>query len=106
MINQYDVYWVTLDPTMGSEIKKTRPCVIISPDELNRPLSTVLVAPLTSAFKSYPFRVNCTVQGKAGSIAIDQIRCIDKSRLTSKISQLPDNISKELKKIIYEMLVK
>ena len=82
---QYDVCWVELDPTQGSEIAKTRPCVVVSPDELNALLNTVVVVPLTSTLRGYPFRVQCVVAGKKGELAIDQIRAVDKSRLKSNI---------------------
>jgi mRNA interferase MazF len=78
-INRYKVFWITLDPTEGSEIAKTRPCVIISPDELNRYLRTVIVAPMTTAQKKYPYRINCVLAGKSGNIALDQIRTVDKN---------------------------
>ena len=106
MVKQYEVYWANLDPTTGKEMKKTRPCVIITPDELNRHLSTVLIAPLTSTIKSFPYRVKCDIEGKQGEIAIDQTRCIDKTRLKTKISHLPEDIIQEIKQVILEMLVK
>ena len=74
-----------LDPTQGSEIAKTRPCVVVSPDELNAHLNTVVIVPLTSTLRGYPFRVQCVVAGKKGKLAIDQIRAVDKSRLKSNI---------------------
>lgn len=76
---------VELDPTQGSEIAKTRPCVVVSPDELNAHLNTVVIVPLTSTLRGYPFRVQCVVAGKKGKLAIDQIRAVDKSRLKSNI---------------------
>jgi len=82
-INQYGIYWVNLDPTQGSEISKIRPCVVVSPDEINKYLNTVVIVPLTSTLKNYPFRVKCVVSGKAGELAIDQIRTVDKTRLNS-----------------------
>lgn len=106
MVNQYDIYWVNLDPTIGHEIKKTRPCIIVSPDELNKWLGTVLVAPLTSSIKDYPFRTSCLFNGKSGSIAIDQMRCTDKSRLLKKGGSLTYKEIKELKAVLEEMLIK
>jgi mRNA interferase MazF len=85
---RFEIYLVSLDPTLGSEIKKTRPCLIISPDELNGHLNTVIVAPLTSTIRNYPTRINCHVDGKDGQIALDQLRAIDKVRLNKKIGTL------------------
>ena len=81
---RFDVYLVNLDPTVGSEIKKTRPCVIVSPNEMNNHISTIIVAPLTSKLRNYPTRVPCRVEGKQGQIVLDQIRTVDKSRLVKK----------------------
>ena len=80
-----DVYLVDLNPTKGTEIKKTRPAVIISPDEMNRTLKTVIIAPLTSTIRIFPFRTDCTFQRKKGQIALDQIRSLDKKRLIKKV---------------------
>ncbi len=88
MVKRFEVYLVNLDPTIGSEIQKTRPCLIISPDELNRPLATVIVAPMTTHGKSYPFRVPVTFGGKSGHIALDQIRTVDKRRLIKLLGQI------------------
>ena len=81
------IWWVNLDPTLGSEIRKTRPAVIVSPDELNGHLNTVVVVPLTSG-RAYPFRVPTKVQGKPGVAAVDQVRTIDKRRLVKRIKTL------------------
>lgn len=105
VVKQYDVYWISLDPTQGSEIAKTRPCVVVSPDDLNRSLRTVVVIPITSTTKSYPWRVNCTVKNKNGSIAADQIRVVDKTRLGGKIGALSVTEIRELKQVLQEMLV-
>lgn len=80
-----DVYLVDLNPTRGVEIKKTRPAVIISPNEMNSTIKTVIIAPLTSTIRAYPFRVDCTFQKKKGQIALDQIRALDKARLIKKL---------------------
>lgn len=108
-IRQFDIHWVELDPTQGSEIAKRRPCVVVSPDELNDFLRTVIIIPVTSTIKRYPFRVRCSIAGKTGEIATDQIRTVDKSRImTSKrlIDHLmPDEIT-NLQNILYEMFVK
>lgn len=81
VVNRFDVFYVNIDPTLGSEIKKTRPCVNFSTDEMNRALKTIIVAPLTSTMRKYPTRIDCVVQRKKGQIALDQIRIIDKERL-------------------------
>ncbi|MCF8067193.1 MAG: type II toxin-antitoxin system PemK/MazF family toxin [Desulfobacterales bacterium] len=88
VINRFDVYLVNLDPTLGSEIKKTRPCLIISPDEMNRHIRTTIVAPMTSSHKDYPTRINCTFKRKKGQIVLDQIRTIDKIRLIKKLGSI------------------
>ena len=85
VVRRFDVFLINLDPTIGSEIKKTRPCLIISPDEINRHIRTVIVAPMTTAGKDYPTRVPCKFQNKKGQIVLDQIRAIDKSRLVKKL---------------------
>ena len=105
MVNQYEIYWINLDPTIGNEIKKSRPCLIISPNELNRGLGTVLASPLTKTVRNYPFRVGCVVNGKQGAIALDQTRCIDKSRLGKKIETLDQTTILKIKNTLHEMLV-
>jgi mRNA interferase MazF len=98
---RFDVYLVNLDPTIGSEIKKTRPCIIVSPNEMNDHISTIIVAPLTSKLRNYPTRVPCRVEGKQGQIVLDQIRTVDKSRLVKKITTLSKHIqSKVISKLI------
>lgn len=84
------VYWVDLDPTRGSEIQKTRPCIVVSPDELNTHLRTVLIAPVTSGGRPYPWRVECRIQQKRGRIALDQLRTVDRERLVGFIGVLPE----------------
>ena len=84
------VYLVRLDPTLGSEIKKTRPCVIVSPDELNEHLRTVIVAPMTTGGRAYPWRPRCRFQGRAGFVALDQLRTVDVERLVKSLGQLDD----------------
>ena len=85
---RFEVYLVSLDPTVGSEIKKTRPCLIVSPHELNRHLSTVIVAPMTTQGRTYPTRVPCLFQGKSGEIVLDQLRTVDKSRLLKRLGPI------------------
>ena len=82
MISRFEVYYVNLDPTSGSAIRKTRPCVVISPNEMNRNISTIIIAPLTSKLRKYPTRVPCRVEGKQGQIVLDQIRTIDKTTMS------------------------
>jgi mRNA interferase MazF len=97
------VYWVTLDPTKGHEMGKMRPCVVVSPDQLNRHLQTVIVAPLTSTLKEYPWRVKCKVAGKWGTIATDQLRTVDKERLEGLIAKLDRHESEALLEVLREM---
>jgi mRNA interferase MazF len=87
-MKRFDVYLVALDPTLGSEIKKTRPCLIVSPDESNRHLATVIVAPMTTKGRTYPTRVRCTFQGKQGQVVLDQLRTVDKARLVKRLGRI------------------
>lgn len=102
---QYDVYLINLDPTVGHEIKKTRPCLIISPDEMNDNLQTVTIAPMTTKSHAYPTRVRIDFQGKTGWIVLDQIRTVDKKRLTKKLGMIDRKAIQKVKSIIKEMLV-
>jgi mRNA interferase MazF len=88
VINRFDVYLTNLDPTVGSEIQKTRPCLVISPDEMNRHIRTVIVAPMTTAGNDYPTRVACKFKREKGQIVLDQIRTIDKTRLIKKLGSI------------------
>ncbi|MDX2437614.1 MAG: type II toxin-antitoxin system PemK/MazF family toxin [Acidobacteriota bacterium] len=88
--SRFDVFLISLDPTRGSEIRKTRPCLIISPDEMNDHISTVIVAPMTTKGRPYPTRVSCTFQGKRGQIVLDQIRTVDKTRLVRRLGTISD----------------
>lgn len=88
VVKRFDVYLVNLDPTVGSELKKTRPCLVISPDEMNRWIKTVIVAPMTTKGQAYPSRVSCRFQGKDGKVVLDQIRTIDKTRLVRRLGRL------------------
>ena len=87
-VSRFDVYLVALDPTVGTEIKKTRPCVVVSPDELNDAVRTVIVAPMTSRGHGYPWRVRCRFRGRRGEVIVDQIRTVDRSRLLKKLGRL------------------
>jgi mRNA interferase MazF len=100
---RFDVFLVNLDPTIGNEIQKTRPCVIVSPDEMNRNISTVIIAPMTTKGREYPTRVICQFQNKDGQIVLDQIRTVDKSRLVKKIGQISQDEQREVLNILAEM---
>ena len=102
---QYDIFVFDPNPTKGHEVRKIRPCVIISPDELNDFLSTVIIAPLTTKVRNYPFRPAIKLGKVSGSIMLDQIRCIDKSRLTKRIGELPQSVIMTVKNVLKEMLV-
>lgn len=104
-LNQYHIVLVNLDPTEGSEIKKTRPCVIISPNEMNKYLRTVIVAPMTTNTAKYPTRVLVKADNKKGMIAIDQIRAIDKQRITKIFGSLSGTEIKKCKKVLQETFV-
>lgn len=104
-VNQYQLVLVNLDPTIGSEIKKTRPCVIISPDEMNKFLNTIVIAPVTSSSKQYPTRVKINQKNINGWIALDQIRTIDKRRINKVLDYLSTNETNKVKDIIKETFV-
>jgi mRNA interferase MazF len=87
-MKRFDVYWVNLDPTIGREIKKMRPAVIVSPDEMNEELDTIIIAPLTTALRNWPTRIFVKLDGKEGEVVLDQIRTVDKIRLKKKIGSL------------------
>lgn len=103
VIGRFGVYLVALDPTVGSEIQKTRPCVVVSPDEMNRHIRTVIVAPLTTAGQAYPTRVACTFQGKRGQVVLDQIRTIDKIRLVRRLGSIDARTQPRLLEVLQEM---
>ena len=96
MVKRFDVYLVNLDPTVGHEIKKSRPCLIISPDELNRYISTVIIAPMTTKGRPYPTRIPCIFQDKKGQIILDQIRTVDKSRFVKRLGKIDIETQKEV----------
>ncbi len=104
-LKQYSIVLVNLDPTIGSEIKKTRPCVIISPNELNKYLKTIVVVPMTTNLNKYPTRIAVKSNGKNGMIAIDQIRTIDKSRIIKTFDKLKSSEIRKLKDVIRETFV-
>jgi mRNA interferase MazF len=104
-INQYQIVLVNLDPTIGGEIKKTRPCVVISPNEMNKHLRTVVVAPMTTTSKKYPTRIEIKHDNKIGWIVIDQIRTIDRQRIIKVLSRLTKPEIKEVKSVVKETFV-
>lgn len=105
VINQYDVFLINLDPTIGHEIKKSRPCLIISPNEMNKNIETVIIAPMMTKSKNYPTRISIKFESKEGFIVLDQIGTIDKLRLIKKLGSINNRCIKEVKKVIKEMLV-
>ena len=104
-IKQYDIYLINLDPTIGSEIQKTRHCLIISPDEMNRNIQTIIIAPMTTKSHNYPTRVKVTFEKKTGWIVLDQIRASDMRRLVKKLGRVSDDTIIKIKAVIKEMLV-
>jgi mRNA interferase MazF len=88
VVQRFDVWLVTLDPTVGSTIRKTRPALVVSPDEMNAHIATVIIAPMTTKGRSYPTRVPCTFQGKSGKVVLDQLRTVDKARLVKRLGRL------------------
>lgn len=105
-VSRFDVFLVALDPTLGHEIKKSRPCAIISPDEMNRHIGTVIIAPMTTKGRSYPSRVDCTFQGKRGQVVLDQVRTVDKQRLVKRLGQLSLATSDRVLEVLGEMFQK
>lgn len=103
VIKRFDVYLINLDPTIGSEIQKVRPCLVISPDEMNRHIATVIVAPMTTKGRDYPTRVSCSFEGKTGQVVFDQIRTIDKSRLVKKLGGIDKQVEEDVLTILAEM---
>ena len=106
VVNKFEIWIVNLDPTIGSEIQKTRPAVIISPDEMNHSINTVIIAPMTTKTRNYPTRAEITFQGKKGQIALDQIRTIDKSRLISKIGTAGTHVQDKITIILQSLFAK
>lgn len=94
-LKRFDVYLVNLDPTVGSEIQKTRPCVVVSPDEMNRHIATMMIAPMTTKGRPYPTRVACRFQGKEGQIVLDQLRTVDKVRLVKRLGRIDEETQQD-----------
>lgn len=103
VVKRFEVYLVSLDPAVGHEIRKTRPCLIISPDETNRYIATVIVAPMTTKGRDYPTRVNCSFNGKDGQVVLDQIRTVDKSRLAHRLGEIDPKAKEAVLSVIAEM---
>lgn len=103
VVKRFDVFLINLDPTMGSEIRKSRLCLIISPDEMNKFIATVIVAPMTTKGRNYPTRVTCSFKGKKGQVVLDQIRTVDKTRLVKKLGSIDAEIQEEVLSKLAEM---
>ena len=102
-VSRFDVFLVKLDPALGSEIKKTRPCLVISPDEMNRHIRTAIVAPMTTKGRPYPTRVACRFKGKSGQVVLDQIRTIDKERLIKKVGRIDRRAAEAVLQVLAEI---
>jgi mRNA interferase MazF len=100
VIERFDVYLVALDPTIGREIQKTRPCVVLSPNEMNRTIATVILAPMTTGGRPYPSRVACHFQEKEGQIVLDQMRAVDKRRLLKRLGQIETLIQQDVLRVL------
>jgi mRNA interferase MazF len=106
VVKRFEVYLINLDQIIGSEIQKIRPCLVISPDEMNRYIATVIVAPMTAKGRDYPSRVNCQLEGKTGQIVLDQIHTVDKSRLVKKLGEISATTQYEVLAVLLEMFAK
>jgi mRNA interferase MazF len=106
VVRRFEVYLVQLDPTVGSEIQKTRPCLVISPDEMNQVIRTVIIAPMTSKGRPYPTRVDCRFQRKPGQVVLDQIRTVDKSRLIKRLGQLEESAQTTVLETLAELFAR
>jgi len=102
-VSRFDIFLVKLDPALGSEIKKTRPCLIISPDEMNRHIRTAIVAPVTTKGRPYPTRVACRFKGRSGQVVLDQIRTIDKERLIKKVGRIDRRAAEAVLQVLAEI---
>lgn len=105
-VNRFEVYLINLDPSVGSEIRKQRPCLVVSPDEMNHNIRTVIVAPLTTKGQPYPTRVECRFRGKLGQVVLDQIRTVDKVRLVRKLGRLDTRIADRVLAVLQEMFAR
>lgn len=102
-VRRFDVCRVALDPTLGSEIRKTRPCLVVSPDEMNRAIRTVIVAPMTTRGRPYPTRVDCEFSGRSGQVALDQLRTVDRRRLVERLGSLDSGTGAAVLAVLQEM---
>lgn len=105
VVQQYEVFLVALDPTLGREVQKTRPCVVLSPDEMNRTLGTTIIAPMTTKSHAFPTRIALRFQDKDGWIMLDQIRTVDRARMVKKLGVLEASTITQTKRILSQMLV-
>ncbi len=105
-IDRFDVFLVNLDSAIGHEIKQTRPCLVVSPDEMNHHIRTVIVAPMTTKGRAYPTRVPCKFKGKSGQVVLDQLRTVDSVRLTSKLGRISKRTGAEVLSVLQEMFAK
>jgi len=103
VVSRFEVYLVNLDPSIGVEIQKTRPCLVVSPDEMNHHVRTVIIAPMTTKGQSYPTRIACRFKGKNGQVVLDQIRAVDQTRLVKKLGRLDAKTSAEVLDVLGEM---
>lgn len=101
-----EVWLIALDPSKGSEIRKTRPCLVVSPDEMNEPLQTVLVAPMTTTMRSYPTRVSIAFRSKTGQVALDQLRAVDRQRLVRRLGAISTKSALQISQVLVEMFVR
>jgi len=106
VVSRFDIFLISLDPTQGSEICKTRPCLVVSPDEMNDHIRTVIVAPMTTKGRPYPTRVPCTFQGKRGQVVLDQIRTVDKTRLVRRLGTLSPGARNAILDTLQEMFAR
>src|SRR5437660_6672887 len=102
-VNRFEVYLVNLDPTVGVEIQKTRPCLVVSPDEMNHHVRTAIIAPMTTKGRSYPTRLPCRFRGKDGQVVLDQIRAVDQRRLIKKLGRLDSKTASEVLQVLTEI---
>jgi mRNA interferase MazF len=103
VISRFEVHLVVLDPTVGREIRKTRPCLVVSPDALNHAISTAIVAPMTTKGRAYPTRVPCRFGGKSGQVVLDQIRTVDQSRLVKKLGRIDARTAQRVLEVLQEL---
>jgi len=103
VVSRFDIYLVSLDPTQGHEIRKTRPCVVISPDEMNHNIGTVIVVPMTTKGRDYPSRIPLTFRRKKGQLVLDQVRTVDKTRLVRRLGKLDANTAAKTLAVLQEM---